>query len=222
MIQIMKSENLTTQEELVKMRQNPSTLEKTIIHIVKNENPSTVEELTKIIQREHPLPQEEILEHILNLQNQGKLNLQEKPSPPPPTMIGHLLSPQAYWYWITITLTIATLIAVLVIPEKAFPAVYARYILGAIFVLWLPGYSLIKALFPKEVPIPTGTKELDNTERVALSIGMSLALVPITGLLLSYTPFGIRTIPITLSLMLLTMIFATVALLREYQTRSAR
>jgi len=112
-------------------------------------------------------------------------------------MIGYFLSPQAYWYWITTALATATLITVLVIPENAFPAVYTRYILGAIFVLWLPGYSLIKALFP--------TKELDNIERVALSIGMSLALVPITGLLLNYAPWGITLVPITLSLLALTV-----------------
>ena len=199
------------------MRENPLTLEKSIIHIVKNENPATVEELIKIVQRKHPLPQEEILEHVLNLQSQGKLNLEEKPPPPPPTMMGYFLSPQAYWYWITITLATATLIAVFAIPENAFPAVYARYILGAIFVLWLPGYSFIKALFPTEAPIPTRTKELDNIERVALSIGISLALVPITGLLLNYTPWGITLAPITLSLLALTLTFATTAIIREHQ-----
>jgi len=83
--------------------------------------------------------------------------------------------------------------------------------LGSIFVLFLPGYSLIKALFP--------TRELDNIERTALSVGMSLALVPITGLLLNYTPWGIRTIPVTLSLTALTIAFATAALIREHEAK---
>jgi len=75
----------------------------------------------------------------------------------------------------------------------------------------LPGYSLIKALFP--------TKEIDNIERTALSIGISLALVPITGLLLNYTPWGIRLTPVTLSLLALTTVFATAAIIREHQTK---
>jgi len=204
-----------------KKEPNPSTLDQSIIRIVKNENPATVEELFKIVQRKHPLSEEEILEHILNLQSQGKLNLKEKPSPPPSTIMGYFLSPQAYWYWITIVLALATLVTVFAIPEKAFPAVYVRYILGAIFVLWLPGYSLIKALFPTKVPIPTKSSELDNIERIALSIGMSLALVPITGLLLNYTPWGITLTPITLSLLALTTAFATIATIREYQTANA-
>jgi len=66
-----------------------------------------------------------------------------------------------------------------------------------------------KNLFP--------TKELDNIERTALSIGMSLALIPITGLLLNYTPWGIRLTPVTISLLALTITFATAAILREHQ-----
>jgi uncharacterized membrane protein len=45
---------------------------------------------------------------------------------------------------------------------------------------------------------------------------MSLALVPIVGLLLNYTPWGIRLTPIVLSLLALTLIFATVAIIKEY------
>jgi len=50
---------------------------------------------------------------------------------------------------------------------------------------------------------------------------MSLALVPIAGLLLNYTPWGIRATPVTLSLLALTVAFATAALLREQATARA-
>ncbi len=49
-------------------------------------------------------------------------------------------------------------------------------------------------------------------------MGMSIALVPITGLILNYTPWGIRTTPVTLSLLALTTVFATAAIIREHQT----
>jgi uncharacterized membrane protein len=88
------------------------------------------------------------------------------------------------------------------------PLVYIRYFLGSVFVLLLPGYSLIKTLFP--------TKEIDNIERTALSIGMSLALVPLVGLLLNYTPWGIRLTPITLSLLALTTLLTATAVIREH------
>ena len=196
------------------------TLDERIIDIVKTRNPATIEELIILVQHQDPLPKQKIMRHILDLQSEGKLKLVEKPSPPPSTITGYFLSRQAYWYWITLVLTSTTLISVLAIPENAFPTVYVRYILGSIFVLWLPGYSFIKALFPSRVPIPTRSNELDSIERIALSIGMSLALVPITGLLLNYTPWGITQVPITLSLLALTVTFATIAILREYQTHT--
>ena len=75
-----------------------------------------------------------------------------------------------------------------------------------------PGYSLIKVLFP--------TREIDSIERTALSIGMSLALVPLVGLLLNYTPWGIRFTPITVSLLTLTVILPIAGLSREHQERT--
>lgn len=97
--------------------------------------------------------------------------------------------------------------------------VYIRYVLGGVFVLWLPGYTFIKALYPTQVPIKTSSENLDTIERVVLSAGMSIALVPMVGLLLNYTPWGIRLTPVTLSLLGLTLTFALAAIIREYQTR---
>jgi len=87
-------------------------------------------------------------------------------------------------------------------------------------VLFLPRSTSIKAPCPTQVPIKTSTENPDNIERIALSLGMSLALVPIIGLLLNYTPWGITLTPITLSLLALTTVFATAAILREHQTKT--
>jgi len=189
-----------------------SNLNETIIQIVKDKHPKTVKQLVELVHQQNPLPQQKILEHILHLQNQGKITFKEDTTFIPLSLQNYLSSSHSYWYWIIITLALATTITVFTVPENAIPFVYARYVLGSIFVLFLPGYSLIKALFPE--------KELDNIERVALSIGMSLALVPITGLILNYTPWGIRTTPVTLSLLFLTTIFATAAIIREHQTKT--
>lgn len=194
--------------------QKPSTLDQYIIQIIKNKHPKTTKQLVELVQQKHPLPQQEIIEHILNLQKQGKLAFKENNTFVPLTLKSHLLSSESYWYWIIITLALATTTAVFIIPENAIPIVYARYVLGSIIILFLPGYAFIKALFP--------TKELDNIERTALSIGMSFALVPITGLILNYTPWGIRTTPVTISLLSLTTIFATAAIIREYQNKPSR
>ena len=183
-----------------------------IIQIMKEKKPENVKQLIKLIQEKFPLSDQELLDHILDLQENEKIRFKPNQSLTPQKLTGYLRSGHAYWYWITMIIASTTALLVFVIPENAFPQVYARYILGSIFVLWLPGYTFIKALFPE--------KELDSIERVALSIGMSLALVPMLGLLLYYTPWGIRLTPITISLLLVTFTFATAAIIREHQTRT--
>jgi len=188
-----------------------SQLNQSIIETIKTKNPKNVEELVKLLRLKHKTPEKQILEQIINLQNQGRITLKDEAYQPPSSFKDYILSTSAYWYWTIVALALTTALLVFTIPENAYPIVYARYILGSIFVLLLPGYNFIKALFP--------AKELDNIERISLSIGTSLAIVPITGLLLNYTPWGIRITPITISLLALTLAFATAALLREHQTQ---
>lgn len=83
-----------------------------------------------------------------------------------------------------------------------------RIPLGLLMVLFVPGYTLIAALFPK-------MKDLDGIERVALSFGLSIAVVPLIGLGLNYTPWGIRLTPVVVSLAIFTLAMAGAAYLRR-------
>jgi uncharacterized membrane protein len=83
-----------------------------------------------------------------------------------------------------------------------------RNILGLPLVLFLPGYALIAALFPAK-------SDLDGIERTALSFGLSIAVVPLIGLGLNYTPWGIRLLPILISLSVFTIIMCGLAYLRR-------
>ena len=188
-----------------------------IIAIVKRERPENVEQLVNRIKNKFDIPEHEIIKYVLQLQSEGTIRL--KKSKPTPNNLAAYVKTEAGWYWITMTLAAATTLVVFMIPENAYPIIYIRYVLGTIFVLWLPGYSFIKALFPTKPADKKPAGNLDSIERMALSIGLSLALVPIVGLLLNYTPWGIRLTPILLSLLALTTIFATAAVIREYQTQ---
>ena len=182
-----------------------------IIQTLKEKNPENVDQLIKLIQEKFPLSERQILNRVLKLQEKEKIRLKPRQIPTPQKLTAYLSSSQASWYWITITFTLTTTLVIFTIPENAIPLAYARYILGSIFVLCLPGYTFTKALFPE--------RELDSVERAALSLGISLALVPIIGLLLNYTPWGVRLIPITLSLLALTLTFASAAMVREHRTK---
>lgn len=137
----------------------------------------------------------------------------------PQNLREYVSSERAWWFWATVLLAIATAITIFSVTEDSYsPLVYLRYVLGLVFILYLPGYTFIEAVFPTKVPVKTSSESSGAIERITLSFGMSLALVSIIGLLLNYTPWGIRTTPITISLLTTIIAFALAALSRKYQT----
>ena len=106
---------------------------------------------------------------------------------------------------LAIALTLACILFVMVPPLNETPV---RVLLGLLLVLFLPGYSLIAALFPRR-------DDLDSIERIALSFGLSIAVVPLIGLALNYTPFGIRLVPVLAGLSVFTILLAVAAGVRR-------
>lgn len=85
-----------------------------------------------------------------------------------------------------------------------------RSALGLVMVLFVPGYALIAALFPNK-------KDIDGIERAALSFGLSIAVAPLIGLGLNYTPWGIRLDPIVVCLTVFTLACSLVANKRRHE-----
>ena len=102
------------------------------------------------------------------------------------------------------------LVAVLIAAITFFPSNVLRIILGLPFLLFFPGYVLIAALFPRR-------DRMDALERVALSFGMSIAIVPLIGLALNYTDWGIRLLPVLYSVSAFIIITSIVAWWRRRQ-----
>ena len=98
--------------------------------------------------------------------------------------------------------------ALLIAIIAFFPDSPVRIILGLPFILFFPGYMLICALFPRK-------EDLGLVERLALSMGLSMAVTSLIGLTLNYTPFGIRLYPITFSLFLFILLMSAVAMYRR-------
>ncbi|NOR78248.1 MAG: DUF1616 domain-containing protein [Methanophagales archaeon] len=107
---------------------------------------------------------------------------------------------------LVIFLTLLCIPFVLIAPLNEISPI--RIILGLPLVLFLPGYSLIATLFPRK-------DDLDGIERVALSFGLSIAISPLLGLALNYTPFGIRLTPILIVLSVFTISLAIGAYVRR-------
>ncbi len=135
----------------------------------------------------------------------GELELSE--TNPPSRLTSYIFHLENLWFWALTALVVFTLSAVFLINTSSL--LYVRYALGGIFILFLPGATLISALYPRG-------GEIDELERLALSIGLSLAIVPLVGLVLNYTPWGIALTPIMISLALFSEVMGVAAFVRKF------
>jgi hypothetical protein len=155
------------------------------------------------------LTREKLVDSLSHLAEEGKAELED--IPPVAKSIGEYLG---FWernlgLYLAVAASLFTVLVIYSVPTESM-LVPLRWSLGSVFVLFIPGYVTVEALFPK-------AKELDGIERFALSIGLSLALVPLIGLLLNYTPWGIRLDPIVVSLTMFSLAIAGVGLMRKFR-----
>ena len=146
---------------------------------------------------------DESVKALIELQRDKKVTVTE--TRPYSSLDAYVLSPLSLWFWAAVG---AVALSVGLISVTGGAAIYLRYVFGSALVLFLPGYALIEALYPKG--------ELDELTRFALSIGLSLAITPLTGLVLNYTPFGIRLLPVAISLAAITLALLLAALHRKH------
>jgi len=106
---------------------------------------------------------------------------------------------------LTILLTLLCMLFVSVPPLNETPI---RIFLGLPLVLFLPGYSLIAIFFPRK-------DDLGMIERIALSFGLSIAIVPFLGWALIYTPFRLKLAPVLVFLSVFTISLSLVAWVRR-------
>ena len=98
--------------------------------------------------------------------------------------------------------------AIITIYLPLLNATPVRYVFTIPVILFIPGYCLLAVLFPQE-------GEIDLFERIALSFGLSIAVVPLMGLGLNFTPWGIRLEPIVMALTLFTLVLILIAQYRR-------
>lgn len=152
---------------------------------------------------------EETKEKRIEETKKEKITVQEEKQP---IRTERKLKTSAQRYFLDIILVvILTLLCALFVLEPTLNKTVVRTVLGLLLVLFLPGYALIASLFPKK-------DDLDTIERLVLSFGLSIAITPLIGLVLNYTPWGIRLDPILVSLTGVTLLLCAVAYYRRKRT----
>jgi len=114
-------------------------------------------------------------------------------------------------------------------------------VLGLVFVMFVPGYALVSALFPEAEPSTAAggrsetatdrffglgrTREIgrvSGVERVALSFGLSIALVPLVVFGLTFLPIELARLSVFLTISAITVGCAGAAAIRRHRLSQER
>ncbi|MFA9424732.1 DUF1616 domain-containing protein [Natronorubrum sp. A-ect3] len=133
---------------------------------------------------------------------------------------------------LAVVLTVTGLVTVAVVEPTDYLS-SLRVPFGFLFVFFVPGYVFIATLFPEagrsvvtasddpDTPSSPSRKRIDALERVVLSFGSSVAIVPGLALLLNYTSWGVRTESVLLTAVAFTVFLTGTALVRRLRLPEA-
>ena len=105
-------------------------------------------------------------------------------------------------------LLVILLVTLLSVPVVLLATGPFRIILGAVFLLFFPGYTLLAALFPRK-------DGMQRVERFVLSFVLSISLVILLALVINFTPWGVSLEPILAVLVVFIFVASYVALFRR-------
>lgn len=149
---------------------------------------------------------EEIQNAVKKLESEKKITLLE------PGIKGHFLhylirSYNSVSLWLTIAATCLIIALVFLLPNIE-PWSYMRMITGAVFVLFIPGNALVQLLFAH--------RNMEQTEQMVLSVGLSIALICIIGLMLKYILSALTVESAVISIGMLSITISAVANYRHF------
>ncbi len=175
-----------------------------ILGKLKGDEPITLRRLVSRVSSDSAQSADRVVAEIVRLQGEGRLSVTEPK--PYRTLPGYLFSPYSIWFWEVVLGALSSLGVVLI---SSGPFLYVRIVLGGLLVLFLPGYSIVNAIYPKKT-------EIDSLTTVALSFVMSVATVALIGFVLNYTPFGISLGAVAVCIGVMTLALTFLAAVRKY------
>jgi len=183
------------------------TLEDQALEYISGKDTINVQALYYALLAKNPmLTKRQVTDLLWKLHKDGTIDLRD--TNPAATLVQFLRNwERNLYFYVSLLMALGAILAIYVMPPD-FPFVILRWAFGSFFVLFIPGYVAVEALF--------GFTEVDLFERIALSIALSVALTMFVGLLLNYTSWGVTLTPIVISLSAVTILLDMVAFIRRY------
>lgn len=185
-------------------------IEGMVLDIIHRQNLTKVRDVVGNLQKlDRYVTTDEIHDAIMRLERRNEISLSEVSVEP--SFFRNLMDfePNAP-FWIAIIATAAFLLTTFAFPEDDFWSA-AKRIAGAVFLFFVPGYAMVNVLIARN--------RLSYIERMALSVGLSLAVVSVIGILLAYGVAGIRQEPIAASMSVFVAFVALLGAFRDFTRR---
>ncbi len=190
----------------------PETVRQLVLETLHSRRFNTVRDVVRVLEVSG-IKQGVILKVIQDLAREGKviLNLpgaaDDAVMAPVTSLKQYLGSKLAVDLWLTILLLFLGITTTFLIPN-VFPLVIVRWIFAGIFLVFIPGFAFVRSLYPFD-------RFIDYWERLALSIGLSIALDILVAFALNFTPWGITLFPTAAGLSLITLAAILIATYRR-------
>lgn len=146
---------------------------------------------------------EKIAKEIYELIEEGKIRVIEKNN----RFFSTFFSFRNSWYLFSIFVITLSLVSSIFISNNY---ILIKGIIVSPLLFFYPGYGIVESIYPKR-------EEWNELERAALSIGMSLAILPLIGLILNLMPFGLNVESVSISIYIFSLIMLIIARYRKYQ-----
>jgi hypothetical protein len=165
-----------------------------IFDLISNYEFNDVKYLIEKIEEKHNIPKKKSIKIIIDLEDEKKIKFITKKYN---SFIKYLLSNIVNRFWgIQLFCASVFLLNIYRNPE-ILPLKYFQNLMGVIFLLFFPGFSFVDFF------IKDGNN--NGLEKILFSVGISLLIVPVLGILLNNTPFGLN--PLVLIIILWFQIF---------------
>lgn len=185
-------------------------IERMLLDVIQGQRITKVGDAVISLQKlDGSLKTEEIHDAIKSLERRGDVNLSE--GSVKSSFLRNLADVEVNTpFWLAILSTAAIVITTFIFSQDAAWAL-AKRIAGAIFLFVIPGYVTINAFFARN--------RLSYIERMALSVGLSLALTSLIGMVLAYGLSGIKLEPIIASMAAFVSVMALLGAYSDFRRR---
>lgn len=168
----------------------------------------TVGDLISKISESREIQSFEVARNISVLELKGQIKLRDNELPN--SLVSYLESPYGTWFWAVVGTMFLSFVLIYLLPQVG-AVVYLRYAFGIAFIAFLPGYAVTESLYPLE-------SDLTVLERTALSLGLSLTVVPLVAILFYYSHIPIRLDTMFLSLSVLGILLSLLGARKKMQS----